>query len=314
MKIIAILLSFTLLLGLNACVEEFPQATQEAYESATSGTSYEGLFLNLAGIHRTGEDTVITVTWNNETQYNALYGDTFTLQRLIDGQWVYLQTKENTGFNSIGYALAPEASLSKAYTTAWLYGDLQPGTYRFSSGCHVYETQEGVECNLWIEFSLGTLPDETSASDSPGHSGAHQEPPVLTLKYGTAFKEYTAAAYATPPYDTFGYDALFNTDIPMLDELEILETTEFEAFIDFAQKPDDITIRCWSDSQHLALDGQSEDMILNANCFTLKPAIDGGYVYEITVKWSGNGTGYHGVAIYYLYIASYPVTPIQPRG
>ena len=165
---------------------------------------------------------------------------------------------------------------------------------------------------------MGSLPDGTIDTDISQSKPVYKTPPVLTLWQGSASKEYPAAGYAWYYATGDGNMAAAHAEMPhpllCKDTLVKIETTQPEAYIDFEQWPDDITIRCWPDSQFGNTNAESEAvMTWNGNRFKLKPAIDGGYVYEITCSWNGNYRLYHGTATYYLYVASYPVMPIQPR-
>jgi hypothetical protein len=259
---------------------------------------------------------VLQITWKNSTPYRVLYGDVFWLQILKNGQWEALKTNENTAFHTIGYMLQPRTTAPKDYATSWLYGTLQPGTYRFLTNCTVYETEEGRTCDLYVEFTLGTLPNEAGSNNSA--KSPYSVPPMLTLGIGNDSKEFAATGYSWNYATGDGGMAVSITELTDAQKLKeglvMLETTQTEAIIDFEEWPDDLTIRCWSDSQFGSPNAASEAvMTWNANRFTLKPAISGGYIYEITACWNDDGGLHHGTATYYICIASYPVTPIQPR-
>jgi len=317
MKMLTILLAAAMLLSLCACSTQAPEETQPVIlQSATGSTTVEGVEIGLAGIRRTAGDTVLQITWKNNTPYQVLYGDVFWLQIQKDGQWESLNVNENTAFHTVGYMLQPRTTANKNYTTSWLYGTLQPGTYRFLTNCTVYETEEGRTCDLYVEFTLGTLPSETGTD--PNAKSPYSAPPALILRIGNDAKEFAATGY-TWNYATgdgkmtASYTGLQEAQ-KIKDALTMLETTQTEATIDFEEWPDDLTIRCWPDSLFGSPDSDSEAvMTWNNNRFTLKPAISGGYIYEITARWDDDGGLYHGTATYYLYITSYPVMPIQPR-
>ncbi len=319
MRYISLLLAAAMLLSLTGCNTQQPEETQPVIlQSATGSTTVEGVEIGLTGIKRTAGDTVLQITWKNSTPYRVLYGEVFWLQILKDGQWESMTAKENTGFHTVGYMLEPRSTTIKNYTTAWLYGTLQPGTYRFLTDCTVYETEEGRTCDLYVEFTLGTLPDETVKPDNSHAESPYKLPPMLQITIGNANKELTANTYAWTYTTADGGTNVAVADAPhpleSMDSLVLYETTNFEAYIDFNDWPDDITIRCWPDSQFGNPNAESEDMTIGkTNRFTLKPATSGGYIYEIICQWNDDGDPYHGTASYYLYIASYPVMPIQPR-
>lgn len=316
MRILSVLLAVMMLLSLCGCNTQKPEESQPVIlQSATGSTTVEGVEIGLAGVKRTTGDTVLQITWKNSTPYRVLYGDVFWLQILKNGQWEYLDTNENTAFHTIGYMLQPRTTAPKEYATSWLYGTLQPGTYRFLTNCTVYETEEGRTCDLVVEFTLGTLPEETTTPDNPLTESAYKLPPMLQLTIGSENKEITASTFSWTYNTADGDRKTVQADArPSLESMVTMDTTAFEAFINFEVKPDEITVCCWPDSQHNDQTEECETLDLGGtNRFGLKPATSGGYVYEIVCKWNGEGESYCGTATYYLFIASYPVMPIQPR-
>lgn len=319
MKFMTILLMAAMLLTLCACNTQKPEETQPVIlQSSIGSTTVEGIEIALVGINRTAEDTVLQITWKNSTPYQVLYGDVFFLQVLKDGQWESMTTKPNTAFHSIGYMLQPRSTAAKNYSTAWIYGTLNPGTYRFLTDCTVYETEEGRTCDLYVEFTLGTLPSETEGSDSTHEESPYKLPPMLQITIGSANIELTGSTYVWTYANAEGEMTIAQADAPhpleSMDTLSLYETTAFEAFVDFDVWPDEITIHCWPDSQLGNPNAESEVLTIGStNRFNLKPATSGGYVYEIICKWNDDTDLYYGTASYYLYIASYPVMPIQPR-
>ena len=315
-KLLAVTVAAFLLLNLAACAQENPE--NSTLQPGDGATTFPGVELSISGITRTEQDTVLHLSWKNDTEYSVLYGENFWLQQLVDGQWVSLEPKENTGFISIGYSLQPGASYIKSYSTEWIYGVLErPGTYRFKTNCIVYDTPEGTNCDLYVEFTLHGL-EEWGYVPVPDFQDYHK-PPVLTLKLGTALKEYSAAScswfYYQPAMDAAPEKQTLIIDgkhpLLCMDTLKRMDTTVPEAILEFEVMPDDITVRCWPDSMFGNPNAQADSW--QGNRFNLKPAINGGYVYEITCTWNDKGGYYHGTATYYLYIACYPVTPIQPR-
>ena len=313
LKYLTSILAVCLLLNFAGCGKE-NQAILTPLPIANTGSFWD-VQLGLSGINRTEQDTVLHFTWRNNTEHSVLYGDMFWLEKLVDGDWVSMEPKENTGFHSIGYMLQPGASVVKSYSTEWIYGILErPGAYRFKTNCTVYDTPEGSNRELCVEFTLRNL-EEWGYVAHP----YYREPPIMTLKLGTELREYSASScawnYIEPVLDsTPEQSALIIEGLhPLLckETLKCVETTVPETILEFEDMPDEITVRCWSDSMFGNPNAEAESW--KGSRFNLKPAIDGGYVYEITCAWNDNSAPYFGTATYYLYIACYPVTPIQPR-
>lgn len=76
------------------------------------------------------EGGTLTVTLENDTDTEWLYGEAFSIQTQLDGTWYNVPTLPgNWGFNSIGLLLPPGERSEKTYDLS-LYGTLPAGTYR----------------------------------------------------------------------------------------------------------------------------------------------------------------------------------------
>ncbi len=86
----------------------------------------EGLTMTVEDI-RTSEITVL-ITNNSGEEFT--YGEYFSLQKQIDGQWYTIPVKaDNVGFQDIAHILPDGESTSETYNLD-LYGTLEPGIYR----------------------------------------------------------------------------------------------------------------------------------------------------------------------------------------
>ncbi|MBQ4119408.1 MAG: membrane lipoprotein lipid attachment site-containing protein [Clostridia bacterium] len=81
-------------------------------------------------------DTVIHYTITNVSdQENAIAGDShcFTLQKLVDGKWQRVGTKEEHAWNSIALILPPnESSTRQIELEKYFHLPLEKGTYRIA--------------------------------------------------------------------------------------------------------------------------------------------------------------------------------------
>ena len=72
----------------------------------------------------------ITVLITNSSGEEFSYGEYFSLQKQIDGQWYTMPVRaDNIGFRDIAYILPNGKSASKTYNLD-IYGTLEPGLYR----------------------------------------------------------------------------------------------------------------------------------------------------------------------------------------
>lgn len=73
----------------------------------------------------------LTITFKNNTDVERLFGESYTIQRGADTEWVDLDPIiENYGFHDIGYILPPMDSEGMGVDWEWLYGRLPSGEYR----------------------------------------------------------------------------------------------------------------------------------------------------------------------------------------
>lgn len=128
----------TLLHGLLICVSLLgacgndPEGDPTEYEEVNT---VDGIAMEVK------EETVspegLTVVVENESIEEAIYGDDFVLERMIEGNWYQMTTlleEENYGFNAIGYSLIPGESGEWEVNWEWLYGSLERGEYRIIKG------------------------------------------------------------------------------------------------------------------------------------------------------------------------------------
>src|SRR5690625_5016975 len=74
----------------------------------------------------------LTVIFENNSDKDCIYGDPFTLEKIVDGKWfeVPIELEDNYGFNDIGYELPPDSSSELDIDWEWLYGNLDASNYR----------------------------------------------------------------------------------------------------------------------------------------------------------------------------------------
>lgn len=142
-----ITINFALLAGCNthgnstsAVVTETPLRETVSSESAIitnwKPTPYETVN-NFDGVTMTVNkeavsSTKLTVTFENKSNSQCIYGDYFLLEKKITGRWyqVPVTIDGNYGFNAIGYNLASGDASEKVVDWNWLYGSLDAGEYR----------------------------------------------------------------------------------------------------------------------------------------------------------------------------------------
>ena len=94
-RLFAFLLTTTMLLGLAGCKSSTPQSVDPDFEQLpiTPGqthSDYSGIEVRIDSLNWQQEDgkTTLTVTWNNNTDLDAIYGAAYTIERLDGEEWV----------------------------------------------------------------------------------------------------------------------------------------------------------------------------------------------------------------------------------
>lgn len=117
-RITAILISLVLLLTLCACQKDGADKIDfdtGSIKVAVAHTDFEGVNIQIVNAIWTAEEIKLEVKWNNETVYNVVYGESFDIEKQIDGEWKSCVTLDNLAFNDIGYELKAKTSQKQTY-------------------------------------------------------------------------------------------------------------------------------------------------------------------------------------------------------
>lgn len=129
-----------------------------------------------------------------------------------------------------------------------------------------------------------------------------ETPPILTVfSDETAFSTLLGTySWQSRSWDgssrSMDVDSAHPLDCKDLFSLE--ETTDHTATLRFWEKPDTVSVRCWSDEHWYDPSAESEDVAVDGNVIVLKP---GGTIYEVNAAW-GTENGYGGTASYSFYL------------
>lgn len=149
-KLIVLVLSLAFVMCLVAYINTLPKK-----QSISKGDSYsdvEGVFVEIEGINIYPDITSLVVLWNNKTKHRVTYGNSYSIERLENGEWVDCSLKDNI-FTLIGYDLKANETVNKEYRLSNMYDISKPGKYRFRSNCSV-DMEVEKECSVWAEFVL----------------------------------------------------------------------------------------------------------------------------------------------------------------
>ena len=154
-KYIAAIAIALLILSCSACDKNM----QEIHPTGEGNAFYEDVVVHILQVETTDEETVLHVKWRNDTKYPIMYGESFSLQKWENEQWVQCPMKENTAFILIGYQLEAGKKITKPYALNWAFGKLDVGRYRFITSCSVMLPNMDEVRKLNAEFDIRECPD-----------------------------------------------------------------------------------------------------------------------------------------------------------
>ena len=161
-KAIVLYCVLAMLLSLAGCQLSTPQSQDPDHSPLTmtpgeSYTDFENIEIRVESLdqHEEEEKTSLTVVWNNKSEFDAIYGSSYLIERLEGENWVSCATRDDLIWTAIAYTLDAGAVQSETYTLTDTFDISIPGRYRFKSECYVYETaEESTKCELVAEFSI----------------------------------------------------------------------------------------------------------------------------------------------------------------
>jgi len=145
-RIIALVLSVLLLVGLTACnqnvgrhADGIIKADKATIEIGKTHTTFEGMEIQIVNAIWNDEETKLDVNWINKTGYDVMYGSSYNIEHENNGEWSSCVALDNLAFNSIGYELKAGTTQKKTYALTDIFDISQNGKYRFTTDCFVYD-------------------------------------------------------------------------------------------------------------------------------------------------------------------------------
>ena len=169
-RIMTVLLAALLLsVSLAACDPEARPPAKEKLifdkaiiEPGEAYTDFEGMELRIVDGVWNAEEIELELRWTNNTGFDVLYGESYSVERERDGQWESCVMGDNLAFHLIGYDLKTGTAQKKTYNLTDIFDISENGKYRFITDCNVYHKGRGGEsakCNLWVEFTVTRVGD-----------------------------------------------------------------------------------------------------------------------------------------------------------
>ena len=164
-RLFAFLLAAVLLLGIVGCKSSTPQFLDPDFEQLPMipgkvHTDYSGIEIRIDSLNWQQGDgnTTLTVTWNNNTDLDAVYGAAYVIERLDGEEWVSCAIQNDLAFIAIAYELKAGRTVKESYNLTATYDVSSPGTYRFKTDCYVSENADkSTKCELIAEFTIDRI-------------------------------------------------------------------------------------------------------------------------------------------------------------
>ena len=158
-QLIALVLALVCVFALVGCNNSQPEQLEPNFTEKQTATGnnysdFDGISIQTSGIYIYPDKTTIVINWTNNTEFSAIYGEQYSIERLENDQWVSYLIDDND-LTDINHELRAKESDSKEYILMDTEEVIKPGTYRFLSTCIVKTGEEqSKECSVWVEFII----------------------------------------------------------------------------------------------------------------------------------------------------------------
>ena len=153
--------------------------------------------------------------------------------------------------------------------------------------------------------------DEPDPVNAPGSNGASKptskEPPALKILDSTCMAIEANIGTYSWMYDNgdgtqTGICADSSHPLEWQKFLIPMTTSDDTVELYFDVQPQEMSVRCWSDANWGKVNAKEENVNLSGNKLELK---DGGYIYEVVAKWTGENLAAEGTVHYGFYVIKY---------
>ena len=166
-KVLTVLLSTVLLLSLTAC--QSPASVEEKgpliMVAGDPGYVHDKVQVYAERLDWSDEKISLQVTWTNSTNYDAIFGASYVIERLEGEEWVSCAVSDNMSFIDLAYELSAGQLRRETYNLTGRYDVSVLGTYRFRSECYIHSdtgesTTQEVISRFYIKNEDGALSSE----------------------------------------------------------------------------------------------------------------------------------------------------------
>jgi len=97
----------------------------------------------------------IEVMWNNGTDKELTFGESFHLEKNNDSKWEKVHIDKELVFTAIGLPVSPRSSKSHTYNISAYYGEIESGQYRIATTFSYIRAPGDYDTySLYAEFSV----------------------------------------------------------------------------------------------------------------------------------------------------------------
>lgn len=147
---LALLISFSIF-ALTGCL--FAKDGELSLIEDVPHTDYDGIYISIDSIDEPSENRAINVLWHNNTNFNAVFGVGYSIERLDDdGKWVSVQTSDFPVIE-IACVAAPGEVAPQSYKTKF-FSFKKPGNYRILCEFYVPDDTPSKAYQTYAEFKV----------------------------------------------------------------------------------------------------------------------------------------------------------------
>ena len=135
-----ILLSMVLLFSMAGCQSPAPVEEKGPLIMVAGDPGYvhDKVHVYAERLDWSDEKIGLQVTWTNSTDYDAIFGASYVIERLEGEEWVSCAVSDNMSFIDLAYELSAGQVRRETYVLTGRYDISSLGTYRFRSECYIH--------------------------------------------------------------------------------------------------------------------------------------------------------------------------------
>ena len=166
-KLIVLLFAIVLLFSMAGCQSPAPVEEKGPLIMVPGDPGYvhDKVQVYAERLDWSDEKLSLQVTWTNSTDYDAIFGASYVIERLEGEEWVSCAVSDDMSFIDLAYELSAGQLRRETYDLTGRYDISSLGTYRFRSECYIHSdtgesTTQEVISRFYIKNEDGALTSE----------------------------------------------------------------------------------------------------------------------------------------------------------